>query len=47
MRNFNDRRYETMPPMFPREEIVKDVLVVELTEEQYKSVKLEVVKSFE
>jgi len=41
----NNRNYETMPLL--REEIVKDVLVVELTEAQYKAVKLEVLKTFE
>jgi hypothetical protein len=31
----------------PQREIVKDILVVELTEEQYKKVKLESIKVFE
>jgi len=34
-------------PEGPSEEIVKDVLVVELTEEQFKKVKLESIKVFE
>lgn len=31
----------------PREEFVRDVLICELTEEQYKKVKAEVIKVFE
>lgn len=31
----------------PKEEIIKDVLIVELSDEQYKTVKKEIIKVFE
>lgn len=47
MAGYGRNRNFDMPPSYPREEIVKDVLVVELNEEQFKAVKLEVLKAFE
>ena len=45
-RGMNNREME-LDPNFPRQDIVKDVLIVELSEEQYKKVKVESIKVFE
>ena len=42
--NYDDGQ---MDPSYPREEIAKNVLIVELTDEQYAVVKKEVIKVFE
>ena len=42
-----DRRWSHRDSELPKTELIKDVLIVELTEEQYKKVKAEVFKVFE
>jgi hypothetical protein len=42
-----NRNYSDGSPIQPKEEFIKDVLICELTEEQFRKVKSEVFKTFE